>query len=104
MDSTRRDRYPAPMCNLYSLTRGHPALQTRIDRVVDQMGPRCNERADAIACAAFEALRLKWPSAPTFGTGDEAEGEAGGSSDDQLQVTGYQVQGISTKFDKGLSR
>ena len=45
-------------------TETHPALQTRIDRVVDQMSPWCTEIANAIACAAFEALRLRWPSAP----------------------------------------
>jgi hypothetical protein len=27
MDSTRRARYPAPMCNLYSLTKGQAAIR-----------------------------------------------------------------------------
>jgi hypothetical protein len=42
----------------------HPALQTRIDRVVDQMSPWRTDVADVIACTAFQALRSRWPSSP----------------------------------------
>ena len=41
-----------------------PALQTRIDRVVDQTSPWCTDVADVIACTAFQALRRRWPSSP----------------------------------------
>ncbi len=47
-------------------TETHPALQTRIDSIITKMEPWRNQAADAVAYAAFEALRQIWPSAPSI--------------------------------------
>lgn len=48
----------------WTASNTHPAVQERIDAVQAVMKPHRSEVADAIAHAAFAALRALWPSAP----------------------------------------
>ena len=42
----------------------HPAMQNRIDAIVDLMGATGTRKSDAVARGAFEALRLRYSRAP----------------------------------------
>lgn len=48
----------------WSESATHPALQARIDRLSSQMAPWRTDAGDAVAMAAFEALRMRWPHVP----------------------------------------
>lgn len=48
----------------WSESATHPALQARIDSVADQLEPWRTDAGDAVAAAAFEALRMRWPLVP----------------------------------------
>jgi putative SOS response-associated peptidase YedK len=79
LDSTRCARYPAPMCNLYSLTKGQSAIRdlfrARNDRTgnlplfpgifTDQMAPIVRRGADG----EREIVMARWgmPGPPQFG-------------------------------------
>ena len=49
----------------WSETDTHPSLQARISNIRKHMGPENLQLADAIAYAAFAALRVLWPNAPS---------------------------------------
>lgn len=54
----------------WEASNSHPSIQDRFDAVGHLMADDWDKMAQAVACAAFVALRELWPSAPMIAVGD----------------------------------